>query len=252
MTDCARGCSILGQHNPTCGCTNECPEHKPHCKGCLPKPAEVAAYCQRCAYRFREALEEIPELVYRVADEGLTKGERQDRKATTTSVPTPSPHWDTADEVILWAAGWAYALSRETGDPDPIPCNISGIPTAVVHDSIRYMADRVTQALSAGFADDLFSEAVQHRGKLVQMLGGKPPADTPTDHLITIEDASRVTGKGVSTLRRWIANGKFTKRATVKDAHLYSEVEVRTVAGEQRCAMSDLFHRDCAHCRRVA
>jgi predicted DNA-binding transcriptional regulator AlpA len=256
MTTCATGCTHRGLHQDGCTCTDECTTHelnsKNHCTGCLPRAAVIGEFCQRCADRFRDALEQIPTLVQRVATEGLTRGEHQDRRSTTNTVPTASPHWDTADEITMWASAWAYALSRWLGSRDPIPCNIAGIPTADITTSCTYLTNHLTQALEADFATDLWNETRQHRGTLVAMLGGRPPAGTPEERLITLTEAVTVTGATRRTIQRWIANGKFARRATMHDTALYLEADVRAAAGETRCDMTDLFTRDCDHCRRTA
>lgn len=49
MTPCARNHTIPGEHTPPCTCTQECPEHEGHCKGCRLVEEDRGLLCARCA-----------------------------------------------------------------------------------------------------------------------------------------------------------------------------------------------------------
>jgi hypothetical protein len=172
MSDCVRGCTTRGEHVTDCLCTNDCPPHTNHCEGCFPREADVGHYCQRCADRFRDALDAIPELVTQIAQRPKIISKPTSVKgpsATTVNQPSPSPAWDLADEVINWASDWAWIIA---GRPtfDPIHYNNAGLPMRNLTPAITCIRIRLTQALSD---DDpqLYDEATAYHRRLVNAAG---------------------------------------------------------------------------------
>jgi hypothetical protein len=49
VTPCARNHTIPGEHTPPCTCTQECPDHEGHCKGCRLVEEDRGLLCARCA-----------------------------------------------------------------------------------------------------------------------------------------------------------------------------------------------------------
>lgn len=175
MTDCARGCTTR-LHLTSCLCTSECPDHPGHCKGCLPRTADVGHYCQRCADRFRDALYELPELVVLVAQSPGGKLIHRQSAGDTSRRPTkvdqqsPSPAWDTADEVIQWAASWAWVVAGRPGY-DPSRYTRAGIPVRELTRSISNITNRLTQALSDDYHAELYDEATTLHKRLTLATG---------------------------------------------------------------------------------
>ena len=172
---CARGCTTR-DHATSCLCTSECPEHPSHCKGCLPRAAIVGHYCQRCADKFRDNLYELPQLVALVAQSPGGKLTQHQGTGDTSRRPTkvdqqsPSPAWDTADEVIQWAASWAWVIAGRPGY-DPSRYNTAGIPVRELTRSISHITNRLTQALSDDYHAELYDEAATLHKRLTHATG---------------------------------------------------------------------------------
>ena len=174
MSDCAKGCTTL-DHVTDCLCTNQCPDRAhAHCSGCLPRAAVVGHYCQRCADKFRDALYEIPDLVTQLAQHPrmVTKKATGDgwRRATKVDQMSQSPAWDFADEVIMWAASWAYVVASGPGY-DPTTYNIAGLPMRDLTRSISHITNRLTQALSDDYHADLYDETLTFNKRLTFATG---------------------------------------------------------------------------------
>lgn len=174
MTDCTRGCLLTNQHIPDCTCTHECPDHPGHCEGCLPKPATVGHYCDRCAGKFRDALTAIPELAALTA--GMPGGRlvtkagdihTADRKPTKVDQLSLSPAWDEADDAITWAYKWALLVADLNGDTGPFKYAINGLPAVrYVTTHITYLTNRLTQLLTDDYHEEIYTEALGLRRRL--------------------------------------------------------------------------------------
>lgn len=181
MTDCTRGCLLTGQHIPDCTCTNECPDHHDHCEGCLPKPAVVGRYCQRCADKFRDALTAIPDLAATTAHMPggrlVTKAgdiHTADRKPTKVDQLSLSPAWDEADDAITWAYKWALLVADLNGDAGPFTYTTAGLPAvnlATITTHITYLANRLTQLLTDDYHDEIYTDTLNLRRRLQHATG---------------------------------------------------------------------------------
>lgn len=179
MTSCARGCTTHGQHDPAtnCTCTTECPDHDGHCSGCLPRPTNVGHYCQPCANKLRDALNAIPDLAVNIANlpggKLISKATPGDpgRRATKVDQQSPSPAWDTTEEVIQWAHAWATVIADETHQAGPFRYNTAGIPMRNLSGSISFMLNRLTQILAADYHADIYNETLSFRKRLMHASG---------------------------------------------------------------------------------
>jgi len=213
MSDCARGCTSL-DHITTCLCTNQCPDRAhAHCSGCLPLQAVVGHYCQRCADKFRDALYAVPDLVVHVANGRIitkqTAGDAS-RRPTKVAQKSPSPKWDTADEVILWAASWAWVVAGRPGY-DPVRYSNAGLPVRELTSSISHLTNRLTQALSDDYHAELYDETITLHRRLIYTTGRdelthrlKEPCPS-CDHrtLIREDGADWVECRNKDCRRRW-------------------------------------------------
>jgi len=144
-TKCARGCKTQGQHTPACTCTNECPDHDTHCKGCLPVNAEAGQLCRRCLDRTRDALKAIPELAAHAAsrvDGKLSIGSTNTdatRRGTQAHAPSPSPAWDTAESAFQWALLTALACADSNNHAGPFKYRRDGVPAKNLTALIAYI-----------------------------------------------------------------------------------------------------------------
>lgn len=176
MTDCARKCKTHGHHQPTCTCTPECAEHDSHCKGCQPTPAALGHLCTRCATRTRDALNALPELAVHAASriDGKLSPARTEtdttRRGTLAHAPSPSPAWDTAEEVVQWAyltAKWCADDNRHAG---PFRYRPDGVPARNLTQLIRY----ITANLAWYATDDpkvIYDEATGWQTSLKRLTG---------------------------------------------------------------------------------
>jgi hypothetical protein len=179
MTDCARGCLLYGLHIPGCGCTLECPEHEPHCEGCLPREAEIGHYCQKCAFNLRDAIDALPPLirdVHALPGGSLAPPDRPNngdptRRSTKVDQISPSPAHDTADEAARWLHSWAIAVADELSDRGPFEYRRDGIPVPNPAAEARYLTARLAHVCASGYANDLTDEARQLRHRLMRAAG---------------------------------------------------------------------------------
>ena len=173
MSDCARGCTTR-DHITDCLCTHDCPQHGNHCEGCFPREADVGHYCQRCADKFRDALNAIPELVTDLAQSPkmVTKQTTGDkwRRATKVDQMSQSPAWDFADEVIMWAESWSWVVAGRPGY-DPTSYNIAGLPMRDLTRSISHISNRLTQALTDDYHAELYEETLTFNKRLIFATG---------------------------------------------------------------------------------
>lgn len=167
MTDCQRGCLLYGQHTPDCTCTHECPDHTNHCEGCLPRPAEVGGYCQRCAFKLRDTIDNIATLTHtiqampggRLAPPEHTPGDDPTRRGTRVDQHSPSPAHDTADEAARWLHSWALAVADTLTERGPFEYDRRGIPEPNPTTEARYLTARIAHITAQPYANDLNDEA---------------------------------------------------------------------------------------------
>lgn len=193
MNDCTRGCLLYGQHHQSCLCTAECPDHEPHCEGCLPREAEVGHYCQRCAFQLRDTIDGLPPLIgtVRLMPGGaLAQPDRPNtgdptRRATKVDQISPSPALDAADEAARWLNGWAVAVADELAERGPFEYRNDGIPNPNPATEARYLTSRLPHLCSSAYAGDLHDEAKQLMHRLT-LAAGADRADqripTPCPH----------------------------------------------------------------------
>lgn len=216
MSACARGCTQHNQHTPTCLCTPECPDHPNHCRGCQPRPTTTGHYCQKCADQFRDALHAIPELVTLVAQNPGGRLHHKQTPSDTSRRPTkvdqqsPSPAWDTADEVILWAAAWAWILSGRPGY-DPIRYSNAGLPIRELTRAITHISNRLTQALTDDYHTAIWEETTTLHRQLIYATGTdrlehriKAPCPSCNQRsLIRMDGANQVECRNRDCARIW-------------------------------------------------
>lgn len=134
MSDCARGCTIHGQHRTSCLCTPECRDHDRHCKGCLPTPATLGQLCTPDTDRIRRNLTNIPALVIYTASRSDGKlsptrhGETDTTRRGTATPTSPSAAWDTADETLQWAHRLALIAADAQHLTGPFKYRTNGVP----------------------------------------------------------------------------------------------------------------------------
>lgn len=214
MTDCARGCTRHGHHTPTCTCTPECPTHNGHCDGCAPRPATTGRLCQPCTTRITDALTGTTHTNKRTGQETWTPGIAQLAAALTqlengrlntphtdtdttrrTNVAhhTPSPAWDTAEEVAQWALRMALACADANHHAGPFTYRPDGVPALTTAANLNYLRANLTWYATT-MPTDLYDETVQtHRGLLnalgVQQLTHRLPEPCPScDHRTLTRD----------------------------------------------------------------
>lgn len=171
MPDCIRNCRLLGQHQTSCNCTHECAEHDDHCKGCLPKQAITGQLCQRCVDRTVEALTAIPDLlaIVEASPDGRMDTPRVDTDTSRRSVSvhrTPSPAYDTAEEVAQWALKTAMYCADECQHRGPFTYRPDGVPALTTIRNLHYIRNNLPW-FAAEYAQEIYDESVQfHRGLL--------------------------------------------------------------------------------------
>jgi hypothetical protein len=180
MTDCERGCLLHGLHTPDCGCHNDCPEHNNHCEGCLPRPADIGHYCQRCAFRLRDDITTLPDLItatYQMPGGRLAPPDRANngdptRRATKVDQLSPSPALDTADEAAWWLNRWAVGLADLLAERGPFEYrHHDGVPVPNPTAEARYLTSRLPQLCSHPVVNELADEARQFVHTLTRATG---------------------------------------------------------------------------------
>jgi len=145
VTYCIRQCRSFGNHMPACTCTNECPEHDGHCKGCLPRTASLGYLCQPCIDRTSQALRTIPESAAYAAsrtDGKLSPGSTNTdttRRGTQAHAPSLSPAWDTAESAFQWALLTAMACADANHHKGPFKYRTDGVPAKNLTALITYI-----------------------------------------------------------------------------------------------------------------
>ena len=177
-TPCARGCLIHNQHTPGCTCSHECGDHKHHCNGCLPRPAEIGHYCQHCAFHLRDTIDKLPPLIEtlwampggQTATPDTTNDDHT-RRATKVDQHSPSPAHDTADEGARWVHSWAIALANDLHETGPFKYRLDGTPSTNTRTETAYLTSRLAQLCARPYANDLGDEAKQLVGQLTRATG---------------------------------------------------------------------------------
>lgn len=175
---CVVGCTYRGRHATGCVCTTDCPEHEGHCTGCLPRPADIGLVCLRCHDNALTALHAIPELTVYAAS-------RADGRLNIAARPTadgiharaihpasPSPAWDTADDVITWAWTWAEAAADHLHQYGPLAYTTAGLPARNLGACCRYLAAHLDQLCEWEPGPDLVVEATR-LARSLERLGGR-------------------------------------------------------------------------------
>jgi len=223
---CVRGCTTRN-HTDDCLTSTWCPDHtlacrgcqpRPHnpCRGCVPSETKVGHYCQECADKFRTNLRDIPHLVTQVAQlpggriaHKQSAGD-QTRRTTQVDQTSPSPAWDTADEVIRWAQAWAFIVSGRR-EYDPIRYDIAGLPVADLTSAVAHISNRLTQALTEDYHAALFEETTNLHRRLVMATGTdelthriKEPCPSCNQRTLIRDDgADKVECRNRRCKRRW-------------------------------------------------
>ena len=182
MTDCQRGCLLRNLHTPDCGCTHDCPDHDQHCEGCLPKPAEIGHYCQRCAFKLRDTIDDILNLIGqvkalpdgRLAPPDRAPGDDPTRRGTRVDQHSPSPAHDTADEAARWLHSWAIALADTLAERGPFEYRRDGIPEPNPTAEARYLTARLPQLCTHPVINDITDEARQLAHALTRAAAADP------------------------------------------------------------------------------
>jgi hypothetical protein len=162
---CETGCTYRGRHETSCACTTDCTEHPGHCKGCLPRRADVGRLCQRCYDDTLTALRAIPDLAAAAAARtdgrlNLPKRPTADGIHAVNADPaSPSPAWDTADDAITWAWTWAEAAADHLTHAGPLQYTTIGLPARVLTACCTYLAAHLERLAAWEPAADFAAEA---------------------------------------------------------------------------------------------
>jgi hypothetical protein len=172
MTDCARGCLLYGLHTPDCPDTETC-------DGCLPRPAEIGHYCQKCAFQLRDTIDALPALIYDVrtmpggqlAPFDKTNNGDSTRKATKVDQMSLSPALDTSDEAARWLHSWATDLADMLAERGPFQYRRDGIPEPDPLREARYLTSRLAQLCAHPVVNDITDEAKKLKHRLTRDAG---------------------------------------------------------------------------------
>lgn len=179
MNDCARGCLLHAQHTPDCTCHHDCPDHDHHCEGCLPRPAEIGHYCQRCAFKLRDTITELPALIaglYAMPGGQLAPPDRANngdptRRATKVDQISPSPAYDSANEAAWWLHSWATTLADALAERGPFEYHPNGVPQPNPRAEARYLTSRLANLCELDCVNDLTDEARAFQHTLTRVTG---------------------------------------------------------------------------------
>lgn len=172
MTDCARGCLLYGLHTPDDN------DHET-CDGCLPRPAEIGHYCQKDAFKLRDTITALPNLITlmhhmpggRLAPPDRTNNGDPTRRATKVDQISPSPAHDTADEAARWLHDWATSLAKILGERGPFQYDRTGIPHPDPRTEARYLTSRLAQLCAHPAVNELTDEALALQHTLTRTTG---------------------------------------------------------------------------------
>lgn len=164
-TPCEFGCTRLNEHHTGCTCTAECADHPGHCKGCLPRDADIGSWCRRDYDHTKAHLWRLPELVADLAsaEDGRiaarsADGSDSSRRATKVDQASPSPAFDLADEASRWALHWAEAHADTLGHVGPFVYDQAGIPSTASTRLIAYLAANLPTIAEADYSHDFATE----------------------------------------------------------------------------------------------
>lgn len=164
--------AIPGRHKTGCTCgTDHDTDHRNHCRGCLPKPANVGLLCQWHYDRTRVDLEQIPEFTARVAAAADGKVARRTingdatRRTTKVHQASPSEAWDSAEQAVQWAFTWAETIADYRHHRGPFTYTPAGIPARDMGASIAYLTAHVDfiverEEFAAAFVREVRAERV--------------------------------------------------------------------------------------------
>jgi len=172
MTDCARGCLLYGLHTP------DCPDND-QCDGCLPRQAEIGNYCQKCAFKLRDTITALPNLIaglYRMPGGQLAPPDRVNngdptRRATKVDQISPSPALDAADEAARWLHSWAIDIADQLSERGPFEYTRTGIPVPNPRTEARYLTSRLSQLCAHPAINDLTDEALTFQHTMTRTTG---------------------------------------------------------------------------------
>lgn len=180
---CVFGCTHRNRHATACPCgTDHNDDHTGHCNGCLPRAATIGHWCGHHWDKTLDALIDIPRHTLQIAavtDGHLNKptaaGDAT-RRSTKVDQASPSPAWDTADEIVLWAHAWAEATADLLQHAGPFTYNTSGLRTRNLTATMDYLRVQLEAIAASDFAHDFAAEAIGHAKRLELMAGA--------DHLV--------------------------------------------------------------------
>ena len=173
LADCARGCLLWGQHHPNC-------PDQDTCDGCLPRPAEIGHYCQKCAFALRDLIADLPRLITgmylmpggQLAPPDRTNNGDPSRRGTKVDQLSLSPAHDAADEAARWLHSWAVDLADLLAERGPFEYRKhDGIPVPNPKTEARYLTSRLAQLCSHPAVNDLNDEARQLSHRLTRTTG---------------------------------------------------------------------------------
>jgi len=218
MTPCIFGCTLRNRHTTNCPCADQhLDEHPGHCKGCLPRPAAIGYWCQHHWDRALDALIDIPQhtlVIAAVTDGHLNRhaaGGDNTRRSTKVHQGSPSPAWDAADEILLWAHAWAEAVADLLQHAGPFTYTTAGIPMRNLTRTVDYLRIQLETIAAADFAQDFAAEAIGHAKRLELMAGAdllehRLKARCPSCNQFTLvraDGADRVDCKNRDCARVW-------------------------------------------------
>lgn len=178
MLTCARGCSWPKLHKTDCA-------DEASCRGCLPIPAEVGAWCARCASKARGWLSDLPDLAAEVATLpggrlNLAPPAASDAPRAPSKDPaSASPAYDTGEEVARWLFSWTELVCDRTGMAGPARYSVSAIPVLQPHACARFLREWLS-AVSEVEPVQFYDELRQLHGGLVRSLGLDVPVERMT------------------------------------------------------------------------
>lgn len=179
MTACTRGCTHQNEHTTTCGCHDTCPNHDNHCRGCLPRNADIGHYCRRCALDLRDTIDTIPTLINtlhqlpdgRLAPPPANNSGDPTRRATKVDQHSPSPAHDAANEATMWLYSWAIAVADERSERGPFEYRRDGIPEPHPAAEARYLTSRLEHITAQSYTLTLNEEAVALVATMTRITG---------------------------------------------------------------------------------